>query len=135
MTTAKIHSEDTAAASDSAAIDWQDLYGRIPDESLIVQFALSFVENTPELFCTLEQSFKAQETAQIESNAHALKGVSANLGAIRLAKAAWQLEKAAREQRKEDFGRLFQSIHGEYVCLMEFLSKDNWIEIVKKGEY
>lgn len=117
--------------ADTAPLDWADLYGRIPDEGLIVQFAASFVESTPQQIEALKRSLASKDNSRIECDAHALKGAAANLGAIRLAKAAWHLEEAARDQQGDAYGELFLRIQDEYAALMELLSHPDWIARLK----
>jgi HPt (histidine-containing phosphotransfer) domain-containing protein len=116
---------------ESAPINWQDLYQRLPDEALILQFAASFQESAPQLVECLEQSVAQNTPQDIESNAHALKGAAANLGAVLLAKAAWQLENTAREQTGADFKELFVHVRTEFDRLMELLSHPDWIDVIK----
>ncbi|MCE5185630.1 MAG: Hpt domain-containing protein [Planctomycetaceae bacterium] len=118
-------------ADPTAAIDWKDLYNRIPDEALIIQFAASFKENTHSLIEKLDESLRQNNIEQIEANAHALKGAAANLGAVLLAKAAWQLEYAARNRQCPQFHSQMQAIHSEYAGVMELLAQPNWIELAK----
>lgn len=113
-------------------IDWNDLFERIPDEALILQFAASYKDTTPQLFQRLQDSIARQDPRLIEANAHAIKGSAANLGAIPLAKTAWQLEIAAREQGQSDFAGLFSKVETEYRRLMDLLSHPDWIERLKK---
>lgn len=121
----------SVAAASAAAIDWKDLFDRIPDESLILQFAASYKDSTGPLIQRLEESIQQQDDNLVESNAHAVKGSAANLGAIRLAKAAWQLEMAAREQKRADYRLCFQHIQTEYIRLMDLLSHTDWIALLK----
>jgi HPt (histidine-containing phosphotransfer) domain-containing protein len=127
----KTKSEYHGLPTESAPINWQDLYSRLPDESLILQFAASFQESAPQLLECLGQSVAQNTPESIESNAHALKGAAANLGAVLLAKAAWQLENTAREQKGADFNELFVHVRTEFDRLMELLSHPDWIDVVK----
>jgi two-component system, sensor histidine kinase and response regulator len=123
--------DQPGAAHAEMPIDWQDLFGRIPDEALISLFAASFRDSTPKLAASLEASVGSGDAGRIEADAHAMKGVAANLGAVPLAKAAWHLEQAAREQGDTDLPTLYECVQTEFARLMELLSHPNWIEIVK----
>jgi HPt (histidine-containing phosphotransfer) domain-containing protein len=120
-------------AAGTAPIDWHDLFNRIPDESVILQFAASYRDNALPLFARLEQSIAQQDAKLIESNAHALKGSAANLGAILLAKAAWKLENAARMQQP-DLGCLLENVRHEFRRLMDLLARPNWLEELKNSQ-
>jgi HPt (histidine-containing phosphotransfer) domain-containing protein len=119
------------AAHAESPVDWQDLYNRIPDEALIDLFAASFRDSTPRLAASLEASVRDKDLRRIEADAHALKGAAANLGAVPLAKAAWQLELTAREQSDADLQTLFESVQTEFDRLIDLLSHPNWIEFLK----
>ena len=118
----------------AAPIDWNDLFERIPDEPLLSQFAISYKDNTPALSERLKNAIVEKNLGQIESNAHAVKGSAANLGAIPLAKAAWQLENAARKNSKVDFDLLFEQLQTEYTRLIDLLAHPDWIDRLKKPQ-
>lgn len=82
-------------------IDWQDLFKRIPDEDIIVEFADSFSKNGQKLMISLQEAVTGGDPEQIELYAHAMKGSAANIGAIPLAKIAWQLEKGTLEKKTD----------------------------------
>jgi len=121
----------SGAAHAEMPVDWQDLYGRIPDEALIALFAASFRDSTPKLAASLEASVCASDRRRIEADAHAMKGAAANLGALPLAKAAWRLEHAAREQEDADLQAMHESVRVEFDRLMELLAHPGWIEFIK----
>lgn len=112
-------------------IDWNDLYDRIGDEEIIVEFALSFVRNGEKLMQSLEQTVAAGDPEQIEMYAHALKGAASNIGAIQLAKAAWQLEKSASEQQTETAAALLGEIRPAYAALSSLLQQPDWVQRAK----
>jgi len=114
-------------------IDWNDLYGRIRDEEIIAEFAMSFVRNGDKLIHSLAHSVNEQHAEQIEMYAHALKGSASNIGAIRLAKAAWQLEKAVAEQQLEKVSRLFEMIKPEFNSLKALLDQRDWMQQAKNA--
>lgn len=121
-------------AAETAPIDWNDLFDRIPDESVILQFAASYRDSSLALFGRLEQSIAQQDAKLIESNAHALKGSAANLGAVLLAKAAWQLENAAHKQEQSNLQSLFENVRREFTRVMDLLSHPDWIDQFKKSQ-
>jgi HPt (histidine-containing phosphotransfer) domain-containing protein len=112
-------------------IDWNDLFGRIPDEEIIAEFARSFVRNGEKLMHSLARSVDAGDPEQIEMYAHALKGSASNIGAIPLAKAAWQLEKTAAEKHVEKSIRLFEKIEPEFQELRTLLNQADWMQQTK----
>jgi histidine phosphotransfer protein HptB len=112
-------------------IDWRDLYGRIPDEEIISEFAMSFVRNGEKLIHSLTQAIDEGQPEQIEMYAHAMKGSSSNIGAIRLAKAAWQIEKAAAEKHLDGIPQLYAIMEPEFFMLRTLLNQVDWIQQAK----
>jgi len=109
-------------------VDWNDLFGRIGDESIIVEFSHSFVRNAEKLMISLRDAIAAGDPEQIELYAHAMKGSASNIGAIPLAKVAWQLERAAAEKHIETAGDWFDKITAEFEILVALLRQPDWIQ-------
>lgn len=112
-------------------IDWNDLFGRIGDEEIIIEFALSFVKNGEKLMISLAEAVDSGDPEQIELYAHALKGSASNIGAIRLAKAAWQLERTAAEKQVEKTAEWLEKITPEFETLKALLQQPDWIPQAK----
>ena len=112
-------------------IDWNDLFDRIGDEAIIVEFALSFVRNGEKLMVSLQQAVAGGDPEQIELYAHAVKGSASNIGAIPLAKVAWQLEKTAAEKNLETATEWFEKITAEFAELRTLLQQSDWIQRTK----
>ena len=109
-------------------VDWADVFGRILDEAIIAEFAVSFLKNGETLMLSLKRAVCAHSPEQIELYAHALKGSASNMGAITLAKKTWLLEKTAAERDIDDVEELLEAIEEEYCILKTFLESSNWIE-------
>ncbi|MHC4856007.1 MAG: Hpt domain-containing protein [Planctomycetota bacterium] len=114
-------------------VDWVDVYGRIGDEGIIAEFAASFLKNSQTLILSLKSAVNAHSTDQIELYAHALKGSASNIGAIVLAKAAWQLEKAGSEKIVHDVDEQFAVVEQEYATLKELFEYPDWMERAKRA--
>lgn len=114
-------------------VDWADVYGRIGDEGIIAQFAASFLKNSQTLILSLKSAVNSHSTDQIELYAHALKGSASNIGAISLAKAAWQLEKAGSEKAVRDMDEQFAEVEQEYTMLRALFEYPDWMERAKRG--
>jgi HPt (histidine-containing phosphotransfer) domain-containing protein len=112
-------------------IDWDDLFERIGDEDIIVEFALSFIANGEKLMFSLGQAIESGDPQQIELYAHAMKGAASNIGAISLAKASWQLETAAAEKHLEKAVELFNRIAPEFETLKALLQQPDWVQQAK----
>ena len=112
-------------------IDWNDLFERIGDEEIIVEFALSFVRNGEKLMVSLQEAIAGGDPEQIELYAHAMKGSASNIGAIPLAKVAWQLERTAAKKHVEEAGDWLEKITSEFKALATLLQQPDWIQQAK----
>ncbi len=112
-------------------IDWCDLFDRIDDEEIIIEFARSFAKNGEKIMSSLQQAVAGEDPEEIELYAHALKGSASNIGAIWLAKVCWQLEKTAAEKHVEKAIELFRKITSEYSALKALLEKPDWVQKAK----
>ncbi|MBL7215096.1 MAG: Hpt domain-containing protein [Phycisphaerae bacterium] len=114
-------------------IDWNDLFDRIGDEEIILEFALSFVRNGEKLIGSLGQAVTGGDPEQIELYAHALKGSASNIGAVPLAKVAWQLEKIAAEKHVEKAAEWFEKICPAFQTLKSLLEQPDWMQQTKNA--
>jgi HPt (histidine-containing phosphotransfer) domain-containing protein len=114
-------------------VDWADVYVRIGDEGIIAEFAASFLKNSQTLVLSLKSAVNARSTDQIELYAHALKGSASNIGAIILAKAAWQLEKAGSEKAVRDLDEQLAVIEQEFAMLRTLFEYPDWMERAKRA--
>lgn len=114
-------------------VDWADVYGRIGDESIISQFAVSFLKNGETLILSLKSAVNAHSIEQIELYAHALKGSASNMGAITLAKKTWLLEKDAAERNINNAEELLHDIESEYLVLKSLLEYPDWVDRAKRA--
>ncbi len=112
-------------------IDWRDLFERIDNEEIIVEFAQSFSKNGEKIMASLRQAIAGGDPEEIELYAHALKGSASNIGAIWLAKACWQLEKSAAEKHIEKADEWLKKIDSEFASLKALLEKPDWIHRTK----
>ncbi|HOK95300.1 MAG TPA: Hpt domain-containing protein [Anaerohalosphaeraceae bacterium] len=125
------YNEDTIDDA-KCPLNWDDVYGRIGDESIIEEFAGAFLKNSLTLMLSLKSAVASISPEQIELYAHALKGSASNMGAIALAKKAWRLEKAAAEKKLDNVGELFAAVKKEYLDLKEFFENPDWIARAKQ---
>lgn len=126
-----MNNEDTIHDAE-CPLNWDDVYGRIGDESIIEEFAAAFVKNSLTLMLSLKSARACGNPEQIELYAHALKGSASNMGAVALAKKAWRLEKAAADKKLENLGELFAAVEKEYLALKEFFEYPDWIARAKQ---
>jgi len=112
-----MHQQKNSMEMTGCPVDWADVYGRIGDEGIIAEFAASFLKNSQTLILSLKSAVNAHSIDQIELYAHALKGSASNIGAIVLAKAAWQLEKAGSEKAISDVDEQLAVVEQEFAML------------------
>lgn len=125
-----VHKESIKTNTD-CPIYWWDVFGRIGDESIIAEFADSFLKNGQTLMLSLKSAVNARNPEQIELYAHALKGSASNIGAVPLAKKAWLLEKDASEKNLDKMPEQLQAVEQEYICLKSLLERPDWITCAK----
>jgi HPt (histidine-containing phosphotransfer) domain-containing protein len=124
---------ESTIASVSCPIYWWDVFGRINDESIIAQFAVSFLKNGEMLMLSLKSAVNSHSPEQIELYAHALKGSASNIGAVPLAKKAWIMEKNASEKKLDGIEELLIRVEQEYTLLKSLLEHPDWIHRAKKA--
>jgi HPt (histidine-containing phosphotransfer) domain-containing protein len=124
---------ESIMASSNCPIYWWDVFGRIGDESIITQFAVSFVKNAETLMLSLKSAVNAHSPEQIELYAHALKGSASNIGAVPLAKKAWIMEKNASEMNLEGIDEQLIRVEQEYTFLKSLLEQPDWIKRAKQA--
>jgi len=125
--------KESTIANAGCPIYWWDVFGRIGDESIITEFAASFLKNGETLMLSLKSAVNAHSPEQIELYAHAMKGSASNMGAVPLAKKAWLLEKAAAEKNLDDASEQLIAIEDEYLHLKSLLEHSDWIERAKQA--
>lgn len=113
-------------------IDWQDLVSRVKNEALIEKIASVFLVEYPAQIELLAQAVRTAWAEDVHSQAHALKGAAASMGAKLLSQAAYQLECAGRERNEQIFAALFLRIQTEFDRVAAFISRDDWMDIAKQ---
>jgi len=128
-----MHQQKNSMEMTGCPVDWADVYGRIGDEGIIAEFAASFLKNSQTLILSLKSAVNAHSIDQIELYAHALKGSASNIGAIVLAKAAWQLEKAGSEKAIGDVDEQLAVVEQEFAMLRALFEYPDWMERAKRA--
>ena len=120
-------------STNDCPLDWGDVFGRINSEPIIIEFAASFLKNSQTLILSLKSAVNGQNPDQIELYAHALKGSASNMGAVRLAKKAWLIEKAAAEKHLENVQDMLDVCEREYFAMKDLLERPDWMEQAKRA--
>ena len=113
-------------------INWDQLIGRLGDETFIKEVVPIFLTDNKERFRMLTEAVKVCDAEKIKLYAHALKGAAANVGAKRLSEIAHRLECAGRENNVEAVTPLFDMLKTEFDKVVSFISRTDWIEIAKR---
>ncbi|MEL6776821.1 MAG: Hpt domain-containing protein [Cyanobacteria bacterium J06597_16] len=91
--------------------DWQQLRQLAgEDAEFEAELLTMFLTDADSSLMQLEQAVANQDAGTVEEVAHSLRGASANVGAIALAKVASELENTARSGQLADSQRLLQQL-------------------------
>ena len=115
-------------------IDWDQLINRLGDEELIKEVVSIFLEDNKERFDKLCEAVKSKNSSEIKFYAHAIKGIAINIGAKQLSDIACRLECADMQNNTREATLLFDKLKTELEKVVAFLSRTDWIEIVKSGK-
>lgn len=103
-------------------IDLQDGLDRCQgNQKLYLKLLGDFVRNFGSIDLTLRELFNQNDLTSLSKQAHTLKGLSANLGAKTLSKAAMMLEKIASIETTDQI-TCIESFESELSCLLDFLT-------------
>lgn len=92
----------TKRERETAVVDLAGALDRINgDQRLLNEIAAIFINDGPRLLESLTSSVAAHDVIRTESSAHALKGIAANVGGLRVERAALAVEDAARAGQME----------------------------------
>ena len=92
--------------------DYEDVFHRLPRESMIRKFALMFLND--DSYPKLEQSLKEGNAQEAFRAAHTLKGVCQNLGFTNLYQPAYELTEVLRAGTLEGSGEWFSRVTEQY---------------------
>lgn len=91
--------------------DWQQLRQLAgEDAEFEAELLAMFLQDAANSLRRLEQAIATGDIQSVEEIAHSLRGASANVGASAIARAAYQLEQAARNGRLSDAPSLLQQL-------------------------
>jgi signal transduction histidine kinase/DNA-binding NarL/FixJ family response regulator/HPt (histidine-containing phosphotransfer) domain-containing protein len=103
-------------------INWQELQSRGVDNDTLKEIFACFLADSLKRIEQLALAIDKANTEEIRSLAHALKGSSATIAAIRLAEAACKLEFAGKEANLENVESLFADVEQEFEKVKSALS-------------
>ena len=128
--TQSIH--DTALSVDEKVIDWMRLVDRGMDEQIVREIVPMFLSDKKMRLARLAEAIESSNAEEARMHAHAIKGGSGNIGAMRLSNAAFALEQKASHQDLSDAAELLERIETEFAEVESLISKPEWIEAAKQ---
>lgn len=114
-------------------IDWEDLMNRLGDEDIIKEIVPEFLNSNVDFMDALSNAIEHNDSCGVEHHAHTLKGASASIGAVDLAKSAKILELMAKDVSLGNAETALATIRKEYDDVVALLNKPNWPEIAKNS--
>lgn len=115
---------DSEPSIDKTAIDGLRMLEDDSDPNLVAELIDIFIREAPEKLTFLQKALGSQNFKALEQNAHALKGNAGNLGAKRLQKISYEIEKRGRNQSLEDVEFLIKQLCQEFEQVKEELLKE-----------
>lgn len=96
-------------------IDWQRLNQLAgEDADFAVELLAMFLKDSEHSLASVEEAIERRSPRALEEAVHALRGASANVGALKISAAAMQLEEMACEGQFERASGLFQQLQTHF---------------------
>lgn len=130
--TAQGETVDCGEANRQPVIDWNGLASRGFDEELVQRVMPMCIEDNRERLQKLTLALRAHNVEEVRSQAHAMKGSFANVGAVELAQVACCLEDQAKTQDLSAAERLLSSMENGFQKLQSLVSKPGWVQLLKE---
>ena len=109
----------TQSPLDTARVDeLADLFG---DRETLMELFEEFLGECPTRIQTMREGLASHKADLIDSGAHAIKGSSANLGAVGIQETAKLVEDLARTNDLDEVGEFLDRLEGEIARLGEHL--------------
>ncbi|KYK26695.1 MAG: hypothetical protein AYK23_02700 [Candidatus Proteinoplasmatales archaeon SG8-5] len=120
VATAEVEPEQTA--SESQYIDVKDLKKRLgDDDELISEMFGIFIEDTQNLLMAIQSAVEGGDAEALQHSAHSLKGMAANLSAVKIREAAFKLEQRGSEDDFSDIETLLTELKESINKTIEYL--------------
>ena len=96
----------------------------LPGEpSLIRQLVQRLMVSAPVRLASIKTAIDERDADRVRHEAHALKGIVGNVGAISLSGILQTLEKKGESREFDDAPKIFREIEAEFVAVADFLKK------------
>ena len=123
---------DTQIKNGSSILDIQQLLSICDDEETITAVAAAVCQDADKLLGQLVSSVQISDYQMASQIAHQIKGMAANVGAIKLTEASVNLEICAKELDSEMVSLYSKQVQEGYRELVSYLSSSEWMESVRK---
>ncbi len=91
------------------------------DEDFLTEILDEFIKNVDTQLAMIRSAVKTGDFNVIEKQGHAIKGGAANLTALDLSRAAFEVEKAGKKQDLDHCRKSINQMASAFACLCEFL--------------
>jgi CheY-like chemotaxis protein len=119
-------------SEDAPVVDWAELAGRGMGEDILREVIPLFISDKKEQLEKLADAMQTGDTEDVKLRAHAIKGGSGNVGAMRLSEAASALEKKASQGDLPCGEVLFERVRAEFLRYESFVSRPDWMDIARQ---
>jgi HPt (histidine-containing phosphotransfer) domain-containing protein len=99
------------------------------DKSFLEMLLKEFIKKLPEKIESLQSAIENEDTEALTTQAHTLKGVSANLNASRISAKSLELEMMGRNGDLGEVMQVIAELEVEAGCLKEFISRIEWDKV------
>ena len=114
------HIQQEQQTDETPVFDRNALLNRIGgDEDLVKTFVTMFLTSADEHLALIIQAAAENDSGQMRTRAHAIKGSASNVGAVRLSAAAADFEKALREEPSAGQPELLAKLEEQYRLFRE----------------
>jgi CheY-like chemotaxis protein len=104
------------------------------DEAFTQEVIAAWLSKNPETMTALKEAVKTGNAEDIFTLAHTIKGSAATICADAVARAAFPLETAGKDESLYDIETLFSNLQTEFDRLKTFLSQPDWMDKAKQNE-
>jgi HPt (histidine-containing phosphotransfer) domain-containing protein len=101
-------------------------------EDILREVIPLFISDKKEQLEKLADAMQTGDTEDVKLRAHAIKGGSGNVGAMRLSEAASALEKKASQGDLPCGEVLFERVRAEFLRYESFVSRPDWMDIARQ---
>ncbi len=116
-------------------VHWFEIMERIGDEEAIRQVAQFVAEDGLSVAESLQKAIAEGNAHDAHIYSRKVRGTALMFGAARLEKNAYQLQNAAQYENMPAARELLESVKSEYLQLVAFLRRSDWIDLAKGTVY